>query len=176
MKTLAQLGELELLRKMGAVDALITLLHHNYNQSQVLLPTIQALKELADLDADFNATIARTVPSLLTGPCAPTIKADPLLCQAVLSLLYSLACNEGNGKLIASTVGFDQLMTAIDASSSQFPLEEADEMKKLAASFKYMVEQDNPQALTLKQVYERWTARKTAGDTLEITEVRLLLS
>lgn len=170
MQGLAETDDIDTLKRSSVVETLVSLLEEHAENPEVLLPVISALKQLADLDADFNAMIARNAPSILTGACAPTVKADPLLCRATLHLLYSLGCNEGNGKLLSTTVGFDSLMTAIEMSCSKFDPKEADDMQKLLSSFKYMVEQDNPQALTLKQVYERWNARKTAGDTLEISE------
>lgn len=172
MQVLAETDNGDVLKRVSAVESLIALFEEHARKGEVVLPLLSALRQVADLDADFNAVMARGVPSILTGRAAPTIKGDPVLCRASLHLLYSLGCNEGNGKLISSTVGFDSLMTSIQATVAKAEPHEAEEMHKILDSFKYMVEQDNPQALTLKQVYERWNARKVAGDTLEITEVR----
>lgn len=62
-------------------------------------------------------------------------------------------------------------MSAIGLSISKLDPKEAADMTKLLQNFKHIVEQDDPKALTLEQVYERWNGRKTAGDTLEIAEV-----
>lgn len=86
-------------------------------------------------------------------------------------MLYALGGNEGNGRLLASTVGFNSLMTAITNQLATRDPKEAEEMLQMLKNLKNRIEGDDPKSLSLQKVYEKWAARKEAGETLELAEV-----
>lgn len=85
--------------------------------------------------------------------------------------MASLGTHEGNGRLLSSTVGFVNFMAAIEAAVGNAELQEQQQIKTEIENLRNLIERDDPKALTLQQVYERWNARKEAGESVELSEV-----
>lgn len=65
MQKLAKMGDVGQLKRTAAVDTLTSLLEDFSSDPIVLLHVLRALKEVADIDSDFNAKLARQIGRVL---------------------------------------------------------------------------------------------------------------
>lgn len=65
MGRLAKMGDVDELKKSGAVDTLSALLEDFSDDPVVLVQVVRTLKEIADIDSDFNAKLARQIGGVL---------------------------------------------------------------------------------------------------------------
>lgn len=79
MGKLAMMGDVEVLKKTGAVDILTQLLEDFSDDPHVLLHLIKTLKEIADIDSDFNAKLARQIGGVLMVSRKMVTRADNIL-------------------------------------------------------------------------------------------------
>lgn len=170
MAAVAGAGRTDLLKRALVLDNLATVVEDFKDNPETLGRVLRTLRDIADSDADVNAKIARMFPAILFEQCTAALKGDPALVTATLELLYSLGCNEGNGKIIASAAGYKEFQTEIAAECAAYTPEDAEGIKTLLDSVKVVVEQVSPKAQTLQEVYDKWEQHKLAGETLEIAE------
>lgn len=65
-------------------------------------------------------------------------------------------------------------MTGIVAAAASLNPAEKEEMSGLVQNINKKVESDDPKALSLVKIYEKWKARRESGESLEIAQVKLV--
>lgn len=139
------------------------------NANKRLLP---ALRKAAKNDSDANAKIAKMVPALMDTDYANLMAGDYEGMKETLQLLSAVAAVEGHGRALAEVDGYKKLLAAVDNMQCDLTQQEMDELKAAALSLKQMVEDDQPESLTLKMVLSKWQA---SAEPLNISESSIVI-
>eukprot|EP01070_Trichotokara_eunicae_P011108 Trichotokara_eunicae@DN6757_c0_g1_i1.p1 len=160
MGEMTDAGMLEELKKAGGPEALVAALEQNPGDLDAVMATARTFRKMTDGDADVAAMMGRRVAPLLLGESSMAITSDPVAAKQVLELLKSIAQYEGNGRMLANTAGFKETLESISVLAQSLPEEEMNELLLLVDQCRKAVEDDDPQVLTLRQVREKWDAKK----------------
>jgi hypothetical protein len=171
IRSIASTSNLDELQDFDVVGSLSNLLEQHKSNEKIVSSIVTTLLELANADPNFNALIART--NLLSSSDLVTsiIKQDPHLAIKFTNLLSCLACQEGNGSIMAQSSELKSIMTSINASIEALEPEESQEMNINLDNLKKVLEVSSTDIISMKELYLKWAALVDAGEDLNIVKV-----
>lgn len=104
------------------------------------------------------------------------VDGDTISSQELTHLLKALCETEGNGRLLAQNQNFKNLVDNLKITAANAPGAEGKALKDSITALSKMVEDDIPELLTLKKVFDKWSSRLESGETLNLDEATVVLT
>ncbi|KAH0484910.1 MAG: uncharacterized protein KVP18_004735 [Porospora cf. gigantea A] len=131
------------------------------------MKTAKAFKDLAVTDDEISARIARDTLGPLCGNAFNLVQEGNVVAtEAALELLKVISDDEANARIVNKNGHAKALLTAIETMMENLEPEDAKKIGVLLEIVKKNIHEDEPEEMTLKKLYEMWTGKVSAGDTL----------
>eukprot|EP01054_Gregarina_sp_Poly1_P000074 Gregarina_sp_Poly_1__73@NODE_1016_length_5357_cov_246_370510_g286_i1_p1_GENE_NODE_1016_length_5357_cov_246_370510_g286_i1NODE_1016_length_5357_cov_246_370510_g286_i1_p1_ORF_typecomplete_len1732_score313_70Arm_2/PF04826_13/3_9e02Arm_2/PF04826_13/0_00098Arm_2/PF04826_13/48Arm_2/PF04826_13/17Arm_2/PF04826_13/1_1e03Arm_2/PF04826_13/1_6Arm_2/PF04826_13/5_4e02KAP/PF05804_12/1_1e03KAP/PF05804_12/1_1e05KAP/PF05804_12/8_3e02KAP/PF05804_12/6_2KAP/PF05804_12/61KAP/PF05804_12/1_9e02KAP/PF05804_12/5_1e03Nop1 len=165
-------GRQNIVKKLEVPTLMSDALKQRYENRYVVEQLAKAFEVLSSLEDQRDLVISKVCPTLMV-EAGDVVASHPHTASAALTLVLSMLTGSQEAcTFMRGLNGLRETLEHVTVMAQSQPPEMQQHLIKLVTDIKRLLDTVKSAALTLEEIYRRWSHRKETGDDLAVAEVR----